>query len=67
MSRGSRSKRVSIADHDAFLSSLLTEDDLDELSELVVDPLTERHAKPRKESETAKVLSILDELERSGE
>ncbi len=51
--------------HDVALHGLLTPADLDEIAETVVEPLTEHVTRPRKESRTRRVLSILDELEKS--
>lgn len=64
------SRRISISEHEAWQHSLLTlsdHDEIDEVDGLVADPLTERHAKPQKESQAARLIDILDELERSAE
>jgi hypothetical protein len=34
--------------------------------DLTADPLVERYARPRKENQAARVLAILDQLERGG-
>lgn len=64
------SRRVSINDHQAWHHSLLGPNDIDDILDddgLVADPLIERHANRRKESQANQVLRILDELERSGD
>lgn len=58
-------RRKATPAHDVALHGLLTPADLDEIAETVVEPLTEHVTRPRKESQTRRVLSILDELERS--
>ncbi len=60
-----RKRRVSVQDHADWLHSLLTSGDIDEIEEVVVDPLVEQFAKPRSEREARGVLAVLDELERS--
>ena len=57
--------RVTAADHQAFRESLATPArSFDEIDHAVGDPLTERFLRPRKESQAARVLLILDELQR---
>ena len=60
--------RVSVADHEKFLRALAAQqapsDPLDD--ELEADPIVELVGRRRKNSEAARTLAILDELERSG-
>jgi hypothetical protein len=65
-------RRVSIAEHQQFqkhiAASLAAQQPADEIDdELEADPAVELHARRRKNSEAARVLAILDELERSNE
>ena len=59
-----QSRRVSVDDHMAFRDSIARPSSFDEL-DLSVDPLVEKFARPRKERQAARVLEILDQLERS--
>ena len=64
--------RLSVASHHHFQRSIAADDyggdEIDrELDEITSDPILERYCKPRKASQTARVLRILDDLERGGE
>jgi hypothetical protein len=65
-------RRVSVAEHEQFqkhlAASLAAQQAADEIDdELEPDPAVELHARRRKNSEAARTLAILDELERSNE
>ena len=65
-------RRVSVAEHERFraelAASLAAQQPADEIDdELEADPAVELHARRRKNSEAARTLAILDELERSTE
>jgi hypothetical protein len=65
-------RRVSVAEHEQFqkhlAASLADQQPVDEIdAELEADPMIERIARRRKNSEAARTLAILDELERSTE
>jgi hypothetical protein len=65
-------RRVSIAEHQQFqkhlAASLAAQQPADEIDDaLEADPMIERIARRRKNSEAARTLAILDELERSTE
>jgi hypothetical protein len=65
-------RRVSIAEHQHFqkhiAASLAAQQPADEIdASLEADPMIERIARRRKNSEAARTLAILDELERSNE
>jgi hypothetical protein len=65
-------RRVSIAEHQQFqkhiAASLAAQQPADEIdASLEADPMIERIARRRKNSEAARTLAILDELERSNE
>jgi hypothetical protein len=64
---------VTINDHADFRRSLadvgklVSDDDLDDIdAELDLDPLVEKYARGRKAKDASRLISILDELERSG-
>ena len=57
--------RVSIADHQRFRRDLAAQQanqQADEIDEILADPMIERVARRRKNSEAARTLAILDEL-----
>lgn len=54
-----------VNDPKAFCESIIPPDSFDEI-DLTVDPLVERFARPRKESQAARLFDIFDQLERSG-
>jgi hypothetical protein len=65
-------RRVSVAEHEQFQKHLAAQqaaqqpvDEID--ASLEADPMIERIARRRKNSEAARTLAILDELERSNE
>ena len=65
-------RRVSVAEHERFradlAASLAAQQPVDEIdASLEADPMIERIARRRKNSEAARTLAILDELERSNE
>ena len=65
-------RRVSVAEHEQFqkhlAASLADQQPVDEIdASLEADPMIERIARRRKNSEAARTLAILDELERSTE
>jgi hypothetical protein len=65
-------RRVSVAEHEQFqkhlAASLADQQPVDEIdASLEADPMIERIARRRKNSEAARTLAILDELERSNE
>ncbi len=64
-------RRVSVAEHERFraelAASLAAQQPADEIDDALADPAVELHARRRKNSEAARTLAILDELERSNE
>lgn len=56
---------VTVAQHEHFRRSMAPPPP-DEYDDFTADPLIERYARPRKEAQAARVLAILDHLERGG-
>ena len=69
--RADQRHSVSVADHQQWREDLATlqaaqKAQPDPIDDALADPLVERIARRRKNSEAARTLAILDELERSG-
>jgi hypothetical protein len=61
-------RRVSVAEHERFradLAASLAAQQPDPIDDALGDPAVELHARRRKNSEAARTLAILDEIERS--
>lgn len=59
-------RSISVSEHAAFRQTLAAKPAFDEIDELVGDPMIERHGNRRKYKDAARVLRILNELERGG-
>jgi hypothetical protein len=64
-------QRFTVADHakwrDDLAAQQAAQQPADEIDDALADPAVELHARRRKNSEAARTLAILDELERSTE
>jgi hypothetical protein len=64
-------QRFTVADHakwrDDLAAQQAAQQPADEIDDALADPAVELHARRRKNSEAARTLAILDELERSNE